>query len=163
MLLNVIIDTCSWFKLDLLDNMRLIKIDDLYDWINIEITHEVLKEIEHYAIKSFKKNETTIIPIQNKSIYHDALNCNLEPADASILSNGSRKNEVLIVSDDQELLEFAHTYHFTAIHIVDLFLLLTEIDFLSKRSLYRIAKELRNMKNISKKKHKEIHDWLLKN
>lgn len=163
MQMKLLIDTCSWIKFDFLKHLQLFTAENLYEWVDIRITHEILEELEYHKVNSCNKIKTTIIPISNKFIYQDALNCKLDIADASILSNGSKKNDMIIVSEDSELLEFAHTYFLRAIELIDLFLILTENGYTSKRTLYRIAKAMGENKNISKKKKKEIREWLQKN
>ncbi|MHA1301337.1 MAG: hypothetical protein ACTSO9_18090 [Candidatus Helarchaeota archaeon] len=154
--MNLLIDTCTWLKLDILKEDRIFEPDKIYNWANIGISHQVLKEIEHFNCKSFKKEKTQINPIQNEEIYKKALKLEFDEADASILSFGKKTGDSIIISEDGTLLEYARINKFYALQLIDLFLLFTSMNFMKPRDLYHITKYLRKLKNITKKKEKEI-------
>ncbi|MHA1651027.1 MAG: hypothetical protein ACTSYB_12600 [Candidatus Helarchaeota archaeon] len=152
----LLIDTCTWFKLDLLTEENLFNSENLYELAEIEITHQVLKELEHFGSSSFQKERTKINPIRNQKIFNDVLELGFDEADASILSFGSKTKNFILVSEDNALLEYARVHGYFAIQLIDLFRLFTQKKIIKPRKLYHLTKKLRELKNITKKKEKEI-------
>ena len=100
----LLIDTGNWLKLDKLKGEKLFNPNRIYEWAEIQITHEVEFEIEHFKCSSWERKKTVIIPIKNQIVYNEAIELDFDVADASILSNGQKENlEYLIVSEDQAL------------------------------------------------------------
>ncbi len=156
-----IIDTCTWLKLDLLNENQAFNPNYLYEWIEIEITHQILKELEYYNCNSFQKEKTKIIPIENEKIYQNALTVNFDDADASLLSCGKKSSISIIVSEDGLLLEYARIHNYFALQLIDLLQILTTKRFIAPRNLYHLTKLLRELDNITKKKEKEILKYRL--
>jgi len=159
--MQLLIDTCTWIKLDRLRTLKAFSPDQLYLWGEVQITHEVLAEIDHFRVKSCIREDTTILPIGDRQVYSDATSAKLDAADASILSNGTRIHDKIIISEDAGLLDFARVYRLTAVQLVDFFQFLTEADYITRRELYRYTRILRDLKNITKKRQKEIKSWLI--
>ncbi len=151
-----LIDTCSWLKLDVLKEYQAFDPNNLYEWIEIEITHQILKELEYYNCKSFQKEKTKIIPVDTKKIYEQVFKLNFDDADASALSYGKNVPSSKLVSEDGLLLEYARIHGISAIQLIDLLQLLTNMSFINPRELYHLTKLLRELKNITRKKKKEI-------
>ena len=152
----LLIDTCTWLKLDLLNEDQVFIPNKLYQWADIEITHQILKEIEYYDCITFQKEETRIVPIENQHIYNEALELNFDEADASILGSGKKTSEYVLISEDGPLLEYARINNFKAFQLIDLFRILFQKNLIESRELYHLTKYLREMKNITKKKEKSI-------
>ncbi len=159
--MQFLIDTCTWIKLDKLQELKEFSSAQLYLWGEVQITHEVLKEIDHFHVQSCVREETTILPIENKQIYDEATAAQLDVADASLLSNGSRTPDKIIISEDSGLLDFARLYRLTALQLIDLFQFFTEGDYVTRRELYQHSRTLRDLKNITKKRQKEIKTWII--
>ncbi len=157
---NLLIDTCTWLKLDKLEEESLFKLDKLYSNFAIFITHDAERELKYYNCKSYNKSRTTILPIHDNTIYQKAIELEYDEADASILSQGDKNGEMTIVSEDRMLLLFARMYGFSSVQLIDLFKILTEMNLLKNNELYRINKELRRLKNITKTRFNEIKKWL---
>ncbi|MBD3227830.1 MAG: hypothetical protein GF329_06550 [Candidatus Lokiarchaeota archaeon] len=157
--MKLLIDTCTWLKLEMLNEDKLFDPLKIYDWTEIEITHQVLKELEYYDCKSIKKEKTKINPIENKWIYKDALSLNFDEADASILSFGRKSKSYIMVSEDGALLEYARINNFTALQLIDLFRICFQKGLIESRKLYHLVKYLRKKKNITKRKRKEILEY----
>ncbi|NHI93718.1 MAG: hypothetical protein EAX96_14625 [Candidatus Lokiarchaeota archaeon] len=130
--------------------------DLLYDWIKIEISHQVLKELEYFNCKSCVKEKTSIVPIKDEKTYKQAIKLNFDEADASIISKGKQDLDSIIVSEDGLLLEYARIKNLTAIQLIDLFLILMQKKLINSTQLYLLTKFLRHLKNITKKKEKAI-------
>ncbi len=156
----LLIDTITWTKLSRLQKMEVFSSKSLYEWAEIQITHKVQEELEYRRNNIWIKENTQILPIKRTNIFQDALNLHFDEADSSILSNGSKEPDYFIVSEDRDLLRVARSYQFTAIQLIDLFRIFTAQNLISRRDLYNLAKILRELRNITEKKHKELKSWL---
>jgi len=158
--LKIFIDTYSWAKIDILVDASYIDLNNLYQKFEICTTHDVLEEIQYREIKSCQIHNLQIYPIKNKRIYEDVIIQQFDKADASLLSFGSRKGDSIIVSEDKPLLELGKSYRIEIIQLIDFFRILTKLNLFTKNQLFKINRELRKLKNISKKKEKEIKNFL---
>ncbi|MHA1695479.1 MAG: hypothetical protein ACTSUG_09470 [Candidatus Helarchaeota archaeon] len=152
----LLIDTCTWLKLEVLKEDNLFEPSKIYDWAEIAVTHQVLKELEYYKCKSIIKEKTKINPIENRQIYNKSLRLNFDEADASILSFGRKSKNHIIVSEDGALLEYARINNFRAIQLIDLFRIFFQKDKIKSRELYHLVNNLRKRKNITEKKKRDI-------
>ncbi len=159
--MKLLIDTCTWMKLDVLKDARIFSPDLLYKWADVQIPHEVLEEIDHFRVTSCLREKTTILPVGNERLYRDAQDAGLDPADASLLSNGSTSPDTIIVTEDPGLIDFACLHKIMAMELVDFFQRLTELEYMTKRDFYNRAKALRDLKNITKKRNKQVKTWLM--
>lgn len=152
------IDTFSWGKLLLLkSNQYEPLILEIIKKGNIFITQEVKIEYEYRFpnelsllkyITLFPKIEIDFKSYQLKGF---------DPADASLLEYS--KNEAnIIITEDQLMLNESISNKRNIIQLADYFGSLYETDFLVKREFYHIIKKLRNLRNITKKKEKELLD-----
>ncbi|MBN2156212.1 MAG: hypothetical protein JW776_09225 [Candidatus Lokiarchaeota archaeon] len=160
--ISIIVDTFSWKKLGILEN-KLKILDSLYNSVNVCITHEILKEINHFQLSSCDIARTQILPTQINRMYQDSTSLGFDEADASLISNLDRTKEFLGVSEDRPLLSLGTRYGAKIIQLIDLCQFLTAQNILTKNDLYTITKELRYLKNISKKKEKYMKKWLQHN
>lgn len=158
--MKLMIDTCSWFKLERLSRLGLFDANNLYKWAEIQITHDVEKELDYWQCSVWKKERTQILPVKNEKIFNEAILLGYDIADASILSNGSKDPDFFIVSEDRAMIKYLRLYRFSSIQIIDLFRILTRLNFISRTELYRLAKYLRINRNITKRKLKSIKKWL---
>ncbi|MHA1721404.1 MAG: hypothetical protein ACTSWX_12145 [Promethearchaeota archaeon] len=158
--MKIFIDTYSWAKIDFLVNSSFLDFNILYRRFEICITHDILKEIQHREIKSCILEEIHIFPIKNRRIYEDAITQQFDKADASLLSNGSRNGDPILITEDHPLLELGKSYQFEIIQLIDFFKILTQFNILSKKKLFQINRELRRLRNISKNKEKNIKKFL---
>ena len=150
--MNLLIDTFSWKKFDILNGQKLLDYTELYQKLKLFITHEVAVELKHFQFLSYQEEQVTIIPISNQRIYADAIDLRFDPADASVLSNGSREGNLIIVSEDRPLLQLAMSYAFVAIQVADLFVILVKLGFLKRNLAFKMIQSLRSLKNISDRK-----------
>ena len=158
--MDVIIDTFSWKKFDLLEKNKLFNMKSLYEWSNVNITHEVYNEIKHFRLKSCALKSTSILPIKNKKIYQEAKDLEFDEADSQILSHGGNDRKLIIISEDKPLLKFCRGYSFDAMQIIDLFHLFAIRGFINHKELYQVNRFLRKYKNITEKKSNQIKNWL---
>ncbi len=159
-LMNLLIDTGTWLKLDLLKERKLFDPAKLYEWATIKITHEVEEELVHFQCNSWERTKTHIVPVEDQRIYNDAINANFDVADASILSLGKREDlDTFIISEDRPLLDYARMTGLIIGLLADFFQVCDAMEWLSHRELYRLVKALHSLKNITKKKVKYILAW----
>ena len=157
--MDLLVDTFSWKKFDMLSENDLFDISYLYEWAAINITHEVGKEIRHFKLNSCLFNQVKILPILNRAVYQDARDLGFDIADSEVVSNGQKSLDLIIVSEDRPLLKFAMAYSFSIIQVADMFKLFTQVNLLEKRDLTKIVRFLREKRNISEKKRKQIKKW----
>jgi len=157
--ISVIIDTFSWKKLGIIEKQENI-LNSLYDAVNVCITHEILKEIKHFQLTTCDSSRVHILPTKQNRIYQDSKTLGFDEADASLISNIIKTEEYIGVTEDQPLLSYGTKNGFNIMQLLDLFQFLTAHNKLTKNSLYNITKELRNLKNITKKKEKDMKKWL---
>lgn len=124
------------------------------------ITHDIASELEYFKCYTWKKDKTIILPIKNRAIYDEAIAFNFDKADASILSNGSKEFNPVIITEDRAIIQFAQIYHFSTHQLIDFLRFLTYTTTISKNLLFQINKTLRTLKNTTLKKEKEIKEWL---
>ena len=158
--MKIFIDTYSWAKIDILVDASYIDLNCLYQKFELCSTHDVLEEIKYRKIKSCQIQNLQIYPIKNKRIYEDLIIQQFDKADASLLSIGSRKGDSIIVSEDKPLLELGKSYRIEIIQLIDFFKILTKSNLFTKNKLFKINRELRKLRNISKNKEKEIKNFL---
>lgn len=159
--MKLFIDTGTWLKLDVLSALKLFEPNSLYEWAEVFTTHQVDEELHHFNNKSINRPLTSILPIKNKDIYNEAVSVGFDPADSSIISHGEIDNpDVLIISEDRPLLKYTKMYHFYIMQLIDLFQVLSKQGHISFNELYRLAKEMQRLRNITRKKQDEIKEWL---
>ncbi|MCF2141069.1 MAG: hypothetical protein K9W44_13505 [Candidatus Lokiarchaeota archaeon] len=158
--MKIFIDTFSWAKIDLLISESLFDFDPIYDTFEVCITHFVSEELNHRGLSSCISSKLSILPVKNKRIYEDAISQGFDKADASILSYGTKNDDVAIVTEDRPLLLLGMSYKFAIMQLIDFCRLLNAMELITKRELYRINQKLRILENITKKKEKEIKLYL---
>jgi hypothetical protein len=158
--MEFLFDTCTWIKLNELQDNRIFDCTILYTYTKIAITHMILEEINYHNLSVCNTNYISIKPVGNEKIFYEAKEFELDDGDASLLSNGSKENDTIIISEDGGVLEFARAYRFVHMQLIDLFALLEKHNILTKKKLFQLTRTLRNMKNITKKKQKLIKKQL---
>ena len=160
--ISAIIDTFSWKKLGILEN-KVNTLDMLYNSLNVCVTHEILKEIKHFRLLSCDITRTHILPTKINRMYQDSRSLGFDEAEASLISNIVETEEFFGVTEDRPLLSLGIRYGANIIQLIDLFQFLTAQNVITKNIFYKITKELRSLKNISKKKEKFVKKWLQDN
>lgn len=161
--MKLLIDTGTWLKINYLIEKKVLTHDFIYNYAEIYITHQVEKEVNYFKPKSFIREKTIIIPVGDKTLYNENV-IYFGEADASLISYGTsnydKNKDFIIISEDRPLLNFGKIYRFFIIQLIDLFLIFTELSLLSKKELYQLNRALFSLKNISKRKEKEINNWI---
>lgn len=156
--MELLIDTCTWLKLERIQDLFDVK--TLHEHASLAITHEVATELEQYRCQSWKREENAIYPIGDKDIYEDAISLDFDIADASLLSNCSTSINKCLITEDRALIKFAVMYKFNALQLIDLFRVLCGDARITKNHLFKLNRKLRELRNITTRKEKEIKSWL---
>lgn len=158
--MKVFIDTFSWAKLDLLHEKSLLETELIYKYFEVCITHDLLDEINHRGIKSCNVMKIHVLPRGNERIFEDTRSQGFDKADASIFSNYQRNEDSFIVTEDKPLIQLGINYRFNIIQLIDFCKILNAMRLITNNRLFQINRELRELKNISKHKEKEIKTHL---
>jgi len=153
---TIIIDTGTWMKLQKLLELKFIKpsfISILYDFGKISITPEILLELNRHKVSSWDSNRTFVIPVENLSMKAKVMEDGFDEADASIFGL-PQFNEMVIITEDRPLLKYSKIFGLNFVHFADFLTILAKNNFISKNNLYRLIKNLYNLRNIGKKRFK---------
>lgn len=150
------IDTYSWLKILRLRDAGWKEIlTEILDEGNFFITYDVKNELNHYFPEEasyFQKVAT--LPRLNKK-FDDYLTSGFDPADSSLLEYMEIK-KYSIITEDYPLIDQGITQKGNIIQLADFFGSLATQGVLTHRELYHLVKFLRRMKNITKRKEKEL-------
>ncbi len=154
--LQCILDTYSWTKLLRLEKLGWTKlIEDILVNNSILMTHEVKKELLHwYPRIQDKLDRTTLLPVIDID-YEKYLEQNFDPADASLIEYNTLE-QYLVVTEDHPMLALSTVDKRDFIQLADLFYLLNQINQLSNNDLHKLIRMLREMKNITLRKQKQL-------
>ena len=153
------IDTYSWYKLLLLLNEGWKDlIEEVLQSGQFFVTNEVKKEVEfRFKDQSHILRLVTILPLIDID-YDSYSKKGFDEADASLLEYNQR-NGYLILTEDQAMIAEGVTENKTIIQLADFFGLLMRDGYVEAKEFYHIVKRLRKMRNITKKKEKELLEF----
>jgi hypothetical protein len=149
------LDTFSWYKFITLynDEWKILMTDILNNY-NIFITHEVKKEFEYRFEKYLHILDLIIIlPRKRSSTEYDRRKFDL--ADISLLQY-AEITDYVIITEDHPMLSQGITQRKNIMQFCDFVAALYKEEFLDLTDYYQIVKKLREMKNITKTKEKEL-------
>ena len=151
-----LIDTCSWLKLDKLDESGwedIIKI--LFQKFKVSTTHDIVEEF-NYHLPNKKKwlKEVTITP-KNHKLFKEYVGNIFDPADASLLSLTNNKEYTIVTEDPAMLVEniFARN---NIIQLIDLIFIFYKKNLIKKDEFQKILLFFRKKRNITKEKTKSF-------
>ncbi|OLS22117.1 MAG: hypothetical protein HeimC3_32590 [Candidatus Heimdallarchaeota archaeon LC_3] len=156
------IDTFSWYKIiHLHSNGWNVLLEEILNITSIFITYEVQKEL-NYRFPGHEEIFTlvTILPKLDEQFKTFTLK-DFDEADASLLSF-SHKEGFIIITEDHPMLNEGITDKKNIIQLADFFAQLYIDNFLTRREFHKLIRSLKKMKNISKRKEKDLIK-LLKN
>lgn len=158
--ITIIIDTGTWLKLDFLSIKKLFLPERIYSLSKVVTTHQVEEEITHYKCESYDKKKTILVPIDDESIYKEAISLEFDDADASIASIGKRNSKsTIIVTEDRPLLDYLELNEITAIQFAELLKIYTKRGEIEGKDFYRLTKKLQELRNITKRKMRDLLNW----
>lgn len=154
--LQCILDTYSWTKLLKLEKLGWTKlINNILNNNTILLTHEVKKELQHwYPMRQNMLDRTTLLPIINID-YEEYHKQNFDPADASLIEYNIRE-QFLVVTEDHPMLALSTVNNLDFIQLADLFYLLNQVNQISNNDFHKLIRILREMKNITLRKQKQL-------
>ncbi len=152
------IDTFSWSKLLYFrDTGEKDLIIEILKHGNFFITYEVQEELLHrYPNEEDFFRYAAVLPSLGTA-YHHYSSLGFDEADISLLEYGEKK-DFQIITEDHKMLEEAVTDRNNLIQLGDYFGALYQKGYLTSKELYQFARKLRQMKNITKRKEKELLD-----
>ena len=149
-------DTYSWTKLLILEKLGWSElIEDILINNSILMTHEVKKELLHwYPTKQNIFDKATLLPAINID-YKKYFEQNFDPADASLIEYNILE-QYLVVTEDHPMLALSTLNKRDYIQLADLFYLLNQNAQISNNDLHKLIRKLRQMKNITLRKQKQL-------
>ncbi len=150
------IDTFSWYKLIYLYNNDWKNlIEELLKKGDFFITHEVKKELEYrFPNYNFLLEYITILP-KLKGPFLKYLERGFDEADSSLLAYAEEKKSA-IITEDHPMIAEGITEKQNIFQLAHYFGILMKVGFITPNEFYKLMKLLRKMRNISKKKGKEL-------
>ena len=97
--MKLIVDTCSWLKVQKLDNEKIIRLKNLLYEADLWLTHELQTELRYYLSDylDFKNFSIQKVSIQKLSAFTEK---ELDLADLSIIQFGRQNPNCIVISDD---------------------------------------------------------------
>ncbi|MHA1729117.1 MAG: hypothetical protein ACTSWY_10335 [Promethearchaeota archaeon] len=151
----LIIDTCSWLKIQELEEKKVLNIKILIYESDLWATHELIKEYHHFLDNylDFKKFSILSIEIDKLKGFIEE---DLDDADLSIIEFGRENPDTIIITDDGPELTVSSLYNLKSFQLSEFLLFLLKNDILKKNEAIRSIKKLLSWKNIKKKKKKKL-------
>jgi len=154
----IILDICSWLKIQLIKDSLDLDLRDIFKKFNIVLTHELNEELNYYLGEFIDTKVFPIFPIYtDKRKKYERLGFDL--ADASIICF-AKKNNCIIITEDGALLSFLLNLNMKPVQVSEFFLSLLHLNILDKRTALNLIKFLRDRKNIKEKKFNKLKNRL---
>jgi hypothetical protein len=143
----LIIDTCSWLKIKLLDESKTLSLREFIYANDPWATHQLIAEFKHYLTDYI---DLSCLSIQTMAI--DRLKAytekTLDDADLSIIAFGRANQRSFAISDDGAELEILNAFHVRSARLSEYLLFLVGQGLLRKNDANKAIKKLRQVKNI---------------
>jgi len=151
-------DTISLGKIfDLLKTQWKTLLDELLGVLDIFITIEVRKELLHkYEDQLAFIESIKILPIRNIS-FQEYSTRGFDDADASLLEY-SELDDIVIITEDNEMLLEGISEKNNIIQLIDLFLELFTKNLINSKEMYHLIKYFRKKRSITARKEKNALD-----
>jgi hypothetical protein len=151
----MIIDTCSWLKIQAIQQANIFDLREFLYESDLWTTHQLLKEYEHYLhdFLDISRFSIQVVKIESLTTFTEK---ELDDADLSIIELGRKNQAITILSDDGAELSVMRAFHIRSFQLSEFILFLVEKDFLRKREANRAIIMLRKMENIRERKKKQL-------
>ncbi len=150
----IILDTCSWLKIQLIHTQLKIDLRSILQECAILLTHPLNKEINYYLKDYIDTTFFQIYPIKSDKL-EELSDLEFDEADLSIIIL-AQEMDILVITEDGSLLMFLINLGKKAIQISEFFLTLLNLNRINKRVCYNLLKFLRERKNITAKRYKKL-------
>nr|MDO8087701.1 hypothetical protein [Candidatus Sigynarchaeum springense] len=146
----LILDTCSWLKIKLLDESNTVSLKQLIYANDPYATHQLITELKYYLKDyiDYTKLSIQAIEIDKYKAYSEK---KLDDADLSIIGLGRMNPRAFVISDDHPELEALNAFNVRCGRLSEYLLFLVKVDLLKKNDANRAIKKLRQVKNIKEK------------
>lgn len=146
----LIIDTCSWLNIKLLEESKTLSLKEFIYANDPWATHQLIAEFKHYLTDYI---DFSCLSIQTTAI--DRLKSyaekTLDDADLSIIAFGRANQRSFVICDDGAELEILNAFHVRSARLSEYLLFLVGQGLLRKNDANRAIKMLRQVKNIKEK------------
>lgn len=149
--MDIIIDTCSWLKIQYLDQIKVINLRPLIYSSNIWMTHELHKEFIYHLGAYLDYSKFSIKKIEFNSL-KKIIESDLDDADLSMISFCRENPNLIAISDDGPALQLLNMFNATSFQLSEFLFYLTKNEILTKNLAIKSIKKLREWKNIKEKK-----------
>lgn len=153
----IIIDTCSWMKIQFLEKFNVIYLKELLYESDLWATHELIEEYKYHLQDYLDYNKFSIKTVQIKKL-QEYTEYNLDPADLSIIEFGKNYPQVIVISDDKPELMILSIFKIKCFQLSEFLLILIQNSIFKKNTIFRAIKQLREWRNIKEHKMKELID-----
>ena len=151
----LILDTCSWFKVRHLKEIKILDLLPIIYQSNLWSTHELLFEYRHFLEGFLDFSKFSILSV-NLTFVRDCTEKELDDADLSLIEFGRRNPQAVIICDDDDTLICCKFFKIKCFQLSEFLLFLVSQDVISKREAYHSIKPLRDWNNIGKKHFKSL-------
>ena len=155
----IIIDTCSWLKIQALENDKVLILKDLLYASDLWATHQLIVEYKYY-LKDFidySKISIQAVAIDKLSKFSEK---KLDDADLSIIEfarrNMAAEKNITVICDDGAESIVLRAFGITAFQLSEYILFLVKASIIKKNQANKVIKKLREYKNIREKKKEDL-------
>ena len=153
--MKLILDTCSWLKVQKLDHEKIITLKNLLYKTDLWVTHELQTELRYYLSDylDFQCFSIQKVSIQKLSNFTEK---ELDPADLSLIEFGRQNPNCIVICDDGATLQVLDIFNIKCFQLSEFIFFLVRNDLLKKNNAIRSVKKLREWKNIRENKKRII-------
>jgi len=160
--MKLILDTCSWLKVQKLDNEKTITLKNLLYETDLWLTHELQTELKYYLSNylDFQNFSIQKVSIQKLSDFTEK---ELDPADLSLIEFGKQNPNCIVICDDGATLQVLDIFNVKCFQLSEFIFFLVKNDIVKKNKAIKSVKKLREWKNIRENKKKYLISKIIAN
>jgi hypothetical protein len=155
----IIIDTCSWIKIQLLEEKNIISLKELLYESDLWATHELIEEYRYHLPNFLDINKFSIKSVKIKTL-QEYTEHELDPADLSIIEFSRENPNVIAVSDDKPELTVLSIFKVQSYQLSEFLLILVQNSIFKKNNIIKAIKQLREWRNIRERKMKKLIEMI---
>jgi hypothetical protein len=151
----LVIDTCSWNKIQRLEAENVILLKDFFYESDLHATHELMTEYSRYLQDYLDFKRFTIKPVKLES-FKNLTEKELDDADLSIIALARTDERAVVICDDGAEIDILHFFHVKSFKMSEYMLWLVKNDLIKKNDGNRVVKKLREWQNIDEHARKRV-------